>query len=101
MGDAEEPVFDKEREGENTDPPFVELDEELTTLKIAPSDAQLIGKSYAIYVNGNVNVNSTMQGPVNAHNDEFFSVTIPVQIIMNQAPDIPSLQSVILVYPIG
>ena len=60
LGDTDEPVFDSELEGENTDPPLVELDEELTTLKIAPTDALLIGKSYAIYVNGNVSVNSTM-----------------------------------------
>ena len=81
LGDADEPVFDSELEGENTDPPFVELDEELTTLTIAPSDAQLIGKSYAIYVNGNVSVNSTIQVPVSAHNQQFFSVTIVEELI--------------------
>ena len=75
LGDYNEPAFDSELEGENTDPPFVELDDKLATLRIAPSDAQLIGKSYAIYVNGNVSVNSTMQGPVSAHN-QFFSITI-------------------------
>ena len=69
-------------------------------LSIDPKYPQFSGRSFAIYVNGNVHVNSTMQLPISAHNAEFLGVTILGLEILNKAPAIPNFESLILAYPI-
>ena len=55
---TDKPEFSSELEGTDTAPPFVWLDEEAETLKISPVSESLLKKSYAVFINGNVNVNS-------------------------------------------
>ena len=44
------------------DPDFIDLEfeGEVGTLEIYPADSSLIGKSFAVYIVGNLNVNKTV-----------------------------------------
>lgn len=55
-------MFQSALEGWNTHPPFIHLNQETEhiRLRIAPEYGFLLGESYAVYINGNVNVNRTV-----------------------------------------
>ena len=78
------------------------MDEVKGTLTIVPLSKRIFGKSYAIYVNGNVNVNRTIQGPISAHN-KYFDITIPFFEFKfeNEAPQISQFKDTIEIYPLG
>ena len=57
---ADQPAFSSQLEGTNTSPPFIWLDEDAGVLRINPVSESLLKKSYAVYINGNVNVNNTI-----------------------------------------
>ena len=67
----DEPLVTVLNEGKNTNPSFVSLEfpadatsEINGTLTISPSESNLAGRAYAIYMTGHVNVNATIQGPL-------------------------------------
>jgi len=68
-------------------------------VRIAPS-AKNEGFSYAVFINGNLNVNSTVQGPVNAVSQQF-DVQIPSTVIKvgNTAPKVSNKVASLMVLP--
>ena len=67
---------------------FVELDKDRQILSIHPIDPNLVGKSFAVYINGHVAVNSTVNiEPVSQHNKEqYFDISIVAINTWNTPP---------------
>ena len=60
-------------------------------LSFKPLSQDLAGKSFAVYINGNVNVNTTINtSPVSQHN-EYFDISIDILDLENTAPKIQGL----------
>ena len=64
------------------------LDTNAGKLSFKPLSQDLAGKSFAVYINGNVNVNNTINtSPVSQHN-EYFDISIDMLELENTAPNI-------------
>ena len=64
-------------------------------LKVQATDGGLGGRSFAVYINGNVAVNKTVNvHPVSAYNTRFFDVSVSAQSVDlgNTAPKISAFQ---------
>ena len=65
-------------------------------LKVKATDGGLGGRSFAVYINGNVAVNKTVNTqPVSAHNTRFFDISVTAQAVDlgNTAPKISAFQN--------
>ena len=52
--------FPIEREGSQPDPPLVTISAEDMEVRIAATDSDYQGRSYAVFINGHLNVNETV-----------------------------------------
>ena len=102
FGSPEEPAFDPIFEGTLSDPEFVTLDLDGQFLQYQPFDDRLLDRSFAVYIKGYLAVNSTIQSPMVALNQEedYFDVSIEPKSnsIQNTAPFIRNAVKKLSVY---
>ena len=75
FGTNEQPVFDYALEGITSFPEFAVFDSQAKSLSYQPDNLLLSARSFAVFISGHVQVNSTIQGPVSAVS-EYFEVSI-------------------------
>ena len=73
---SDPPTLTDENEGESPYPQFVFLDSSAGTLTIRPESGSLAGKTYAVFINGRVFVNQTIQEDFYTQGN-YFEISIP------------------------
>ena len=79
FGSNEQPVFDLALEGITSFPEFAVFDPDAKYLSYRPDNQLLSARSFAVFISGHVQVNSTIQGPVSTVS-EYFEVSIEASV---------------------
>ena len=95
--DSNHPEFTKELEGTTPDATFVTYRD--GTITISPNDSVLLGRTWSVFLTGNVAVNTTVQGPVYG-TAEPFKLTVPFLVVhlKNEPPMMQSRVKSLKVY---